>query len=1051
MKRVLQRIIAISLLAPFVVLAWLTLTESGLQWVYQRGEPYQPAGLMIKTLEGRLIGPITIKGVDFKQNGMLIKTDQITFDWRPSSLLTANIDISSLHTQSLKVFLPRAGKNNQPITLPEINLPWRMTLKNVVINGISINQNEKKIDLQQIKINANTLLSKINIDELNIKTNTLNLNIKGEIYPTRKYRHELEADWEAVLPSQTVIKGNGKIAGDIEKTRLKQYLSSPLQLTLDAEVKDLLDQINWQGKIDVTAFDTTKFNADWPAFKGKINLDGMGSIATTTFSGTLHGNYPSFPHSFDAGLKLQIGWQNNGVDIALLDFRTKDTHFNAKGRIDETLKLNWSIDANNLAELYPQAKGKLRGEGIVTGTRDAPTMNASFNGNSLSILNYEISNVVGKAGIDLFHWQHPNIKLSAKTLKLGNYNLHSLEVNANTRHLQARAVSEVATMFIELKGDAHINAWRGRIKRADIQSPQFSNWQLKAPAKIDVSKKGVVVDTLCWHNKEDANFCMSLLQESAAWKTHLEANKLPLKLFSPWLPQDLKFEGVANATAEFKFRIPNQLSGQARFELPPNTVKFPLLDGESDHWEYLGGKGEVTVNDTGVEITSEIDMTNGDRFHGRVVLHGAKPFAFDRNTQPLQANAQLDIHDLGLIEAIVPEVDNLQGEVTLNLGATGTLSHPKIMGQAHLLKGSLRIPRLGLTVDRFSLKGQSEGLDTLNFHLDAHSGEGDLAIQGQTTLDPGAGWPTEISIKGKEFLISNIPEARVIISPDLQVKLQKYVIDIKGDIHIPSAKLQPKDLTTAARVSKDVVIIGSPRKPEEKWSIFSQVKMTLGEQVTFYGFGFDGRLGGSLLLIDKPGQLTTATGELLIPEGQYRAYGQRLDVEHGRLLYTRGPLRNPGLDVRAVRRVNEVTVGLKVRGSLNQPKIELFSVPAMGQTDTLSYLLLGRPIENASGEDGAMMAKAALALGLSGGNKLARSLTDQFGLDELRVESSEKGDQASLVLGRYLSPRLYVSYGVGLIESFNTFTVQYRITNKWHLKGESGEHQGADILYTIDR
>ena len=108
-------------------------------------------------------------------------------------------------------------------------------------------------------------------------------------------------------------------------------------------------------------------------------------------------------------------------------------------------------------------------------------------------------------------------------------------------------------------------------------------------------------------------------------------------------------------------------------------------------------------------------------------------------------------------------------------------------------------------------------------------------------------------------------------------------------------------------------------------------------------------------------------------------------------------------------------------------------------------------MESASGEEGAMMAKAALALSLSGGDYLARTLGDRFGLDEMRVESSDSGDQASLVVGRYLSPKIYVSYGVGLIEAINTFTVRYQISDKWQIKAESGEAQGADIFYTFER
>ena len=55
------------------------------------------------------------------------------------------------------------------------------------------------------------------------------------------------------------------------------------------------------------------------------------------------------------------------------------------------------------------------------------------------------------------------------------------------------------------------------------------------------------------------------------------------------------------------------------------------------------------------------------------------------------------------------------------------------------------------------------------------------------------------------------------------------------------------------------------------------------------------------------------------------------------------------------------------------------------------------------------------------------------------------------MVGRYLSPDIYVSYGVGLVEAINTFTVRYQLSDQWHIKAESGESQGADIFYTIDR
>ena len=97
------------------------------------------------------------------------------------------------------------------------------------------------------------------------------------------------------------------------------------------------------------------------------------------------------------------------------------------------------------------------------------------------------------------------------------------------------------------------------------------------------------------------------------------------------------------------------------------------------------------------------------------------------------------------------------------------------------------------------------------------------------------------------------------------------------------------------------------------------------------------------------------------------------------------------------------------------------------------------------------MAQAALAIGLAGGDRIARSLRDRFGLDDFRVEADDTGDQASLIIGRYLSSDVYVSYGVGLIESVNSINLRYRIDDHWQLEAESGTYHGADILYTIER
>lgn len=1249
--RVLRITIGFFLLLFVVVLAWLSVTESGLRWAYQQVEPYVPGELTITTLEGRLIGPIIVTGFEYQQDSTLVKADRVELEWSPSALLLASVDINHLHVASLNITLPPSETTDQPLVLPEMSLPLRVALSDLVIDELNITQGEQNAELQQLRLNATSLLSQVDIDTFEIQTETFSLDIKGMLKTRQHYRHKLTTQWQVTLPSTAVITGRGEVSGSTEMIRITQNMTGALQLSLNADVSDLLEQLKWQAKINVDAFDTATLVTDAPALSGKLTLSGKGDLATATVSGRLKGAYPEIgafdvdfalqrlsdsrvqidrlklhapvnnttlnaqgewqpgvdggdvnltmhwqnvrwplknepwfdsamgsgwlagninrysiglatdrpwpqapPSAWYAsaegdldGLNLQglridtlegevtasgplvwspqlawqaqvsatninpatllpqdaqseqniaaqwngqlhalltsrgrmendqlvadvditqlngtlrgypvtlhsrLNWRNDDLTIHRFDFKSDSSLVSASGRIGETVKLDWSINTPQLAELHPQVAGQFSATGNITGQRQAPLVAATFDGKALSLPDYEIGKIDGAVAVDLFQWQQTDIKMVAQSLNLNGNVLQLLSLDADSHHLSANIVSEVATALIELKGELDEQGWKGRLEQADVSSSRFDDWQLNAPVMLNISKTAFSADALCWHNNQAAEFCATLRQEDARWLSTLEMKKFPLMLFKPWLPADMTLDGVADANANFQFQPPTALLGEARIEFPAGAVSYPLIEGERDRWAYRSGVMTLLLDEQGLQSESRFIMSNDDQLYIKAGLPGAQLLALNHQQQPLQAEARMSVRDLGIVEALVPEVQNFQGELALNLSATGTLAQPRVSGSAELLNGGLRIPRLGLTIDQLSLKSQSSGFENVTYRIDARSGDGTINVTGKTALDSATGWPSEVTIKGNEFEVSRIPEARVLISPDLQLTSSRRKINIKGSVHIPYAKLQPKDITTAARVSDDAVIVGGEQVKEEKWLISTKVRLTLGERVNFFGYGFEGRFGGSLLLQDEPGQLTSATGEITIPEGRYRAYGQRLDVEHGRLLYTGGPLTNPGIDLRAVRHVNNVTAGLNVKGSLNRPQIELFSIPAMGQTDTLAYIMLGHPIENSSGEEGAMMAKAALALGLSGGDRLARSLGERFGLDEMRVESSDNGDQASLVMGRYLSPKLYISYGVGLIESFNTLSVRYQIAEQWQLKAESGEYQGADIFYTIER
>ena len=42
------------------------------------------------------------------------------------------------------------------------------------------------------------------------------------------------------------------------------------------------------------------------------------------------------------------------------------------------------------------------------------------------------------------------------------------------------------------------------------------------------------------------------------------------------------------------------------------------------------------------------------------------------------------------------------------------------------------------------------------------------------------------------------------------------------------------------------------------------------------------------------------------------------------------------------------------------------------------------------------------------------------------------------MIGKYLSPRLYVSYGISLVDEINTLKLRYTISDRWVISAESG-------------
>ncbi|MFL6620542.1 MAG: translocation/assembly module TamB domain-containing protein, partial [Povalibacter sp.] len=86
------------------------------------------------------------------------------------------------------------------------------------------------------------------------------------------------------------------------------------------------------------------------------------------------------------------------------------------------------------------------------------------------------------------------------------------------------------------------------------------------------------------------------------------------------------------------------------------------------------------------------------------------------------------------------------------------------------------------------------------------------------------------------------------------------------------------------------------------------------------------------------------------------------------------------------------------------------------------------------------------------GGLLANNLGKRLGVDELGVKDSEELGGAALTVGQYLSPRLYLSYGVGLFEPGEVVTLRYKLSDQFTIEALNGPRDSrAGVEYRIEK
>ena len=637
-------------------------------------------------------------------------------------------------------------------------------------------------------------------------------------------------------------------------------------------------------------------------------------------------------------------------------------------------------------------------------------------------------------------------EVSGEGLQLAGLALDRLDLRGTgslaRMQLQGAAAGELGELSLAGELARSGAEWRGRFEQLRLAAKQAPVLTLEngaafryGPNMLQLERSCLVAETM------SGRLCLTAQGNSLT----VEGEALPLALAQPWLSPDealvLQVDGSLDLRADLQRGRDGAWRGEGRLDSARGALR---LDEDLEREVFAYTDLAVQLRLDGDRLDGDLNAALADDGQVRARLRTGLA-----DSAAMDGELQLDVRDLTWLELFSEDLAGPIGRLQGRMQIAGTRAEPAFSGQARLQQFAAELPALGLKLreGEAELAGTADGAVRVDGQV--LSGDGRLRLDGSLNFRDHSA-PLQLVLVGEDVTLASTAELYLIADPDLTLRWLDGLLEVRGSLDVPEARVDLEALDSDVTVSPDVVVLDPLDGPRERATPLDlDFTVRLGEDVRLKGFGLDGSMTGQLALRERPGRRATASGTLQVG-GRYRAYGQSLTIQRARLGFADSPYDNPTLDIRAEREFDQVTVGVQVRGTARRPETTVVSSPAMDTSEALSWLVFGRPLSTTTSNESEQLSATAMALG-AGGNLVTQQLGAQLGLDEAGVTDSRNLGGATFTIGKYVSPRLFLSYGVSLIGTGQVVTLKYLLTRGFDISIEQGNESAASLNWRLER
>ena len=820
--------------------------------------------------------------------------------------------------------------------------------------------------------------------------------------------------------------------------------------------------VAWSIEAQVKEFDPSIWFAGWQgmlngrgSMQGHLTAKGVyADISLTDLQGQLRG-YPLYA-SGKAALHESI------LDIESFHVSSGDSQLTAHGKWGKSVNLNLSLQSPDAAQLWPDITGSITSAATIQGTRENPDIALHLSGTAIAYKANSIDRLEASAQGNWSTDGKLGLQLSASDVTVFDQHAEEVQVtitgNPENVAFQARLKEDQHVSTISLHGEQYGQKWHGKVDQVTIDTKKTGSWELQQPSSFAVTTKEITINETCLTSALAEEICTDgTYASNSPWTITSNIKKLSTQTLQNIFTQKNHVQGYIRGSLHLSGQHKNIDQGQLTIGMVDAKMVSAMAD-EIGSLQRIQGKLSATYVNDELKAATRISLDDGSYIESNVAINVAEesqttPEAFDLALLPITGKMTLQIKDIDAINVFWEEHAKITGMLQGSLKIEGNLKHPIITGDIQLTHGTANLFSLGVTLDPLLFQAQIND-NQLSLSANAQSGTGKLSATGTVYLDKGLLQDLYFSINGTQFKVADNDEMKVFISPDLVVKRSNGLVYITGSITFPEAHISYQGREGTVTPSSDVVIVDADENTAQSapsLPLNTSITLIAGDAVDIDAYGLKGILKGNLHVTNTSGEIPLATGTLLINNGTFILYGKRLDIDVGRLLFSGGPLDNPGIEVRTEKRDNGTTVGMEVGGFLQHPEIRFYSSTAMEQYEILTRLLANSSSPGEVQDQTGVIGQLATKVGLPQLGEALQSSKNMLSIDDIRLETGDFFDDLSLIIGTWLTPRFYVSYGHSLLKDSASFNTRYTLGKGFFFQTETSTTQnGGDIIYEIE-